>query len=460
MQIIYDKQVQINFLYITLIRVRRTIISISFNPELIPKKVMERINEPDTAVLNPKPGLFFPGLIIFFIISYNSSGQDSDSVNNVLLLKDKGLKIENTISLYTSRAKYQALKTSQGTKILLDAGSVVINGDTVTAQAIKTRGQSTLNFRRKSLSFSLKSNASFNQGEKKESLKKFYALSLCMDKDYINNRMAFEMMEHLGIFSLFHTFCEMRINDQSEGIYLVIERPEDWAIKKKGSPIIIRRGYNQSIDKIGSDEKTGKDEIRKHCENFKLIYKYLGRYEGEELYGMISPLIDLEHYMKWLGFNFLVRNGDYTDEVHFYYDRSNNKFGIIPWDYDDLFFSAPHEGSDAKAELIGSKLLFSAEDLLDKKIANDPFFYDIYLANFQEILIHLSPEVLRKIFEKTFAELYPYYSDEAIIGMSEYDAYHSTNLEKLKNDMTGLFLKINFSRDRYLDYIARKKDLH
>lgn len=421
---------------------------------------MERIIEPDTAVLNPKPGLFFPGFIFFLLISYNSPGQGTDSVNYVLILNDKELKIENTISLYTSRAKYQALKTSQGSKMFLDAGSLIINGDSIIAQAIKTRGQSTLNFRRKSLSFSLKSNASFYHGEKKELLKKFYALSLCMDKDYINNRMAFEMMEHLGIFSLFYTFCEMRINDQSEGIYLVIERPEDWAIKRKGSPIIIRRGYNQSIDKIGSDDKTGKDEIRRHCENFRLIYKYLARYEGEELYRMIYPLIDLEHYMKWLGFNFLLRNGDYTDEVHFYYDNCKSKFGIIPWDYDDLFFSAPHEGSDVKNELIGSRLLFSAEDMLDKKIANDPFLYDIYLANFQEILIQLSPEVLKKIFENTFAELYPYYSEETIIGMSEYDAYHSTDIEKLKDDMTGLFLKINFYRDRYLDYIARKKDLH
>lgn len=434
--------------------------NLRIDPELIPVKIMERINEPDTAVLNPKPGLFFPILIFFLSISYNSPGQGTDTVNYVLTLKDKGLKIGNTISLYTSRAKYQALKTSQGSKMLLDAETVVINGDTVNAQSIRTRGQSTLNFRRKSLNFSLKSNASFFHGEKKESLKKFYALSLCMDKDYINNRMAFEMMEHLGIFSLFYTFCEMRINDQSEGIYLVIERPEDWAIKKKDSPVIIRRGYNQSLDKIGSDEKTGKDEIRRHCDNFRLIYKYLGRYEGEELYRMIFPLIDLEHYMKWLGFNFLVRNGDYTDEVHFYFDHSNSKFGIIPWDYDDLFFSAPHEGSDAKAELIGSKLLFSAEDMLDKKIANDPFLYDMYLDNFQEILIQLSPEVIRNIFESTYAELYPYYSDEEIIGMSDYDAYHSTNIEKLKDDMTGLFLKINFYRDRYLDYIARKKNLH
>ena len=31
---------------------------------------------------------------------------------------------------------------------------------------------------------------------------------------------------------------------------MVIERPEDWAMKKKNSPLIIRRGYNHTIDKM------------------------------------------------------------------------------------------------------------------------------------------------------------------------------------------------------------------
>ena len=60
------------------------------------------------------------------------------------------------------------------------------------------------------------------------------------------------MMEKIGIFDLFYTFCELRLNGRSEGIFMVIERPEDWAIEKKNSPLIIRRGYDHKIDKIKS----------------------------------------------------------------------------------------------------------------------------------------------------------------------------------------------------------------
>ena len=62
----------------------------------------------------------------------------------------------------------------------------------------------------------------------------------------------------------------------------------------------------------------------------------------------MSQWIDLDIYMKWLAFNFFIRNGDYTDEVYFYMDPATGKYRIIPWDYDDIFASGPHEGSEEK----------------------------------------------------------------------------------------------------------------
>ena len=49
--------------------------------------------------------------------------------------------------------------------------------------------------------------------------------------------------------------------------------------------------------------------------------------------------------MRWLAFNFLVRDGDYTDEVYLYIDPELKKFKLIPWDYSNLFLTAPHEGT-------------------------------------------------------------------------------------------------------------------
>jgi spore coat protein H len=400
---------------------------------------------------------FFSTLFLFFFLNNAGSNiQQIQTNDDKLELADSGKKIENSISLYTSRSSYESIKDTTVGKIMVKTTSLIINGDTLDPERIDTRGHTTLNFRRKGYSFNLESKASFRHGERTESFKKFFAISLTMDRNYSNNRLAFEMMETCQLFDLFYTFCELRLNGNSEGIYMVIERPEDWAMKKKDSPLYIRRGYNHNIEKIETGRKTGKDEARKFSSYYKQIYRSLNKYEGEELYKALSNWLDMDLYMKWVAFNFFVRNSDYTDEVYFYIDPDINKFRIIPWDYDDLFSTAPHEGNIENRKLIGEKLIFSAEDMLDKKIATDDYLYRAYLIQFREMLNQLSTAVLKRAFENTYAELYPYYSDSEIISMSRYDVYKDTNLERLKKDMSILYEKLRISRTLYLNHIESR----
>lgn len=390
-------------------------------------------------------------LFSLLVISYSSSHplqSDDDKLN----LTDSGRRIENSVSFNTSNSNYEKIKAISGQKISVKATLLIINGDTLYPEEISTRGQTSLYFRRKSYSFSLKSEASFRHGERTESFKKFFVVSLAMDKNYTRNRLAFEMMEASQFFHLFYSFCELRINGQSEGICMVIERPEDWAMKKKDSPLIIRRGYNNTIKKIKTDKRTEGVKSTKYKGYFGLIYRSLNKYEGEELYKTLSNWIDMDVYMKWLAFNFFIRNGDYTDEVYFFIDPGTDKFSIIPWDYDDLFSTAPHEGNVASRKALGDKLFFSTEDRLDKKIVTDPYLYKIYLVQLGELMNQLSPGVLKRVFENTYAELYPYYSDNEIISKSEYDLYKDDNLIKLKSDMLSLYEQLIIYRAHYLKY--------
>jgi spore coat protein H len=413
---------------------------------------MKRNHKSNNTGMNLK---FFLSIIVLpALFNAGFSNLPVRSNDEDLNLTDSGRKIENTINLFTSRSNYEDIKTSVGVKTNVKAEVLIINGDTLEPEGIITRGQTTLYLRRKSLSFKLNSKASFRHGERTESLKKFFALSITMDRNYCNNRLAFEMMETCRIFDLFYSFCELRINGQSEGIYMVIERPEDWAMRKKNSPLFMRRGYEHNIDKIETDKKIGKDEARKYISYFRQIYSSLNKYEGEELYKTLSNWLDLDAYMKWLAFNFFVRNGDYTDEVYFYIDRDINKLSIIPWDYDDLFASAPHEGNIVNKKILGDKFIFSAEDMLDKKIAADPYMYKMYLIQFREVLHELSPAVLKRIFESTYAELYPYYSNSEIMSMSGYDIYKDANLPRLKSDMLALYDNLRITRDLYLNSLG------
>ena len=406
-------------------------------------------------------GIRFGFLLIFSLPGiYIAKSQPALSFGRKINLTDLGKKIENSVCFNTSGKAFENIKATTGEKNNVSTTELTINGEKLEPKEIKTRGQSSLYFRRKSFSFSLESAASFRHGERMETLRKFYLLSLSMDRNYCNNHLAFEMMENAGLFGLFYSFCELIVNGRSEGIYLVIERPEDWALKKRNSPLLVRRGYNSRIDKLKTGKKTDKDETRKYMSCFRQIYRSLHKYEGEELYKVLSNWLETDMYMKWLAFNFFIRNGDYTDEVYFFIDPSTDKFGIIPWDYDDLFSSAPHEGSVESRKIIGGKLFFSTEDVLDKKIVADPYLYEKYLAQFRELLNQLTPEVLGKIFEDTYAELFPYYSNSETIKNSIYDQYKYADLKTLESRMLSLYELLMNYRSAYLKYLENYTFIH
>lgn len=390
---------------------------------------------------------------VFLLQPYSSVSGQAIQYGEELNLTDRGLSIGNIISIYTSKSGYESIKGTGGSKVSIRATSVIVNSDTLSSEKINTRGQTTLFYRRKSFSICVDPPAVFRGFAGEAPLRKFYAQSLTMDRDYINNRTAFRMMEETGLFSLWHTFSKLSVNDCCEGLYMVLERPEDFALKKKSSPLVIRRGFENRINKTMTGDHVPKDTVRKYTGYFREIYSSLGRYQGEALYRILSQWIDLETYMKWIAFNSFVRNKDYTDEVFLYVDPASNRFRIIPWDYDDLFSAEPHEGSAASRKILGDKLLFSSEDRLDQKIAADPLLYKLYLEQYREILTILTPEKIRKILEDTFAELYPYYSDNEIIESARHDLYPDKNIPKLKADMITLCSQLLVSRALYLKRI-------
>jgi spore coat protein H len=347
--------------------------------------------------------------------------------------------IENRIEIFPSKNLKRKIELTSGKKFSIGRPLTIVNGDTMEVEKINIRGKTTLYLRRKSFTVSLEQKAILNYGENQEKFKKFYAISLSMDKNYIRNRLAFGMLREIGLFDLFFSFSEFRINNQSEGIYLLMERPQDWALKKMDSPLIIRRGYEHKMDKIRSGKNTDKHRRSAYIHQFREMYKILKKYDGELLYEKLSGYIDLEQYMEWLAFNFLVRNGDYTDEVYFYIDPVENRFKIIPWDYDDIFASQPHEGKMVSGIDLEKKLIFSGEDMLDHKIVLDPFLYNKYLLQFYELTNQLTPVRIKHVFEQTYQELYPYFNNKDIISMSMYDTYGNVSLESLESDLRRLF---------------------
>jgi len=280
--------------------------------------------------------------------------------------------------------------------------------------------------------------------EEIKSLKKFKLISLSMDYTYIKNRIAFEILEQTEIMPLFYKYVEFKINGGTQGVYLLVEDPEEFA-KEQGSEYILRRDYHHGIEDEEYVPYLYSKPIEEYKGRYKEIYNLLPQFSGAELYEIISQRLDLDQYFRKMGIDFLLQNGDYTDEVFFYSSVVQDaiKYNIIPWDYDDIFTRLPHEvrrswgigtlfGSrsyDSHQDIldeIGNKMIFSIEDDLDYAIAMDSFLYAQYEITLGNMLRDMNTGDFAAIFKQVERELTPFYSDGDIILQSQYDSDPTT----------------------------------
>jgi hypothetical protein len=255
-----------------------------------------------------------------------------------------------------------------------------------------------------------------------------------MDRNYVRNKLAMEILAEQDMQIPDNTYANLLINGKSEGLYLFFYPPGDFAMKECNSPLVIRRGYDEAIDNLytnGIDQKEKKALSHK----FQSIYSSLYKISGEELYLELSKILDLQSYFSWLAFNDLFQNADYADEVYFLWNPIKEKFEIIPWDFDDILQLSPHEGIGVRKKRFSDKLIFSLEDKLDTRIAEDPYLYREYLKTYERFLERFTPEKLMDALTKVYIEVYPYYIHEDVISQSQFDQYGRTDLSKLETDL-------------------------
>jgi spore coat protein H len=272
---------------------------------------------------------------------------------------------------------------------------------------------------------------------------------MSMDRNYVRNKIAFEVLKQINIHSPSNAYSELRINNESEGLYLVFYPPDDYAIKILNSPFVIRRGYGETIDKVYTEENMNRETLK------DLKRKYMSLYSaatlnknGQELYNDISAVLDVDSYFGWLAFNHLFQNGDYADEVYLMWHSDKSKFEVVPWDFDDILKEQPHEGIAERQKMLVDKLVFSLEDKLDKKIAGDSFVYSKYLERYALLLQTLTPEKLEDILVNVYDEVYPYFLHPDIVAQSKYDQYGATDMDKLQGDLNSIYQYISLrSRD-------------
>jgi spore coat protein H len=331
--------------------------------------------------------------------------------------------------------KLKQLHVVQGKKIPYRIDTLYLNKSAVPAEFIRIRGSSSSHFYRKSFTIHLAAKAAL-PGTNKPRTNKLYAVSMNMDRNYIRNVIAYRVLSRQGLLSAPHTYANLLINQQSEGLYLVVYPSAEYALKECGASVVIRRGYESTVRKTYT-RKSATTDSKPITQLYTSIYKkMIPVLSGEALYQELSGALNLNHYFTWMAFNHLFQNGDYSDEVYFLWQPELNRFDIMPWDFDDLFQTNPHE-QPAKGE--EKPFLFSTEDKLDATIANDPYLYRKYLEAYRKFLYSFTTADLKEVLESVYRDVIPYYSEPSILSMSTYDKYGKTDLAALNRDLNNIY---------------------
>ena len=381
----------------------------------------------------------------------------------------------DVINLIMTEEQEQSIYNSRGQEIEIDnpKAEFEFRNKKYELDKIRTRGESTLNFKRKSFSVHLDEPIQIENREYSGiyySIKSFKLVSLVHDYTYIENRIAMGLLHKANLWNLFYKYVEVRINGNTQGVYMLIEDPEDYAIDNLRSEFILRRGYYGQIYKYEYEPLIYSIAQEEYEKTFYKIYSLITAYDSITLLDSLSHIMNLNNYFRKMAVDLLLKNGDLTDEIYFYSKISNNEvyYDIVPWDYDDIFADNPHEiGRDwGVGQLfgirsyqsvddiildVGDRLIFSIEDDLDYKIAKDDYLYSEYLVYLKEVLENLDNNCIETAFLNLKREIKPFYENTEIIEQSKYDR-NPTNYDLYIQNYSD---KLNFIVQRRAEIISK-----
>jgi spore coat protein H len=350
-----------------------------------------------------------------------------------VILADPPEKKIPEIRIYIPKNQFKSLQSTTEEKIELSKPFMLIDQDTAHVKEIHARGNNSLKFKRKSLSVELDKSLTVHYNEVKAHLKKFDLLNLVMDKNLWHNRWSDINLETLGLLPLYNFYCKVWINDEPQGIFLLIEKPQQAQAKLK-SPYMLRRGPNHTITDDYFDD-SDKEAAKKYKKQFQSIYSIIKSTPANEQAEQLNKVINLDNYFQFLAFNYLVMNGDYADEVFFYIEPKDQRFELIPWDYDDLLRPVPHEGRIERNREFADKKIFSLEESFDRAIAGNKELYSQYEQTLKKMLLTLDSTSLSTSAHQVLNELEQLSKDKPMADVTLFLDLHPFEITQAKEDI-------------------------
>lgn len=273
--------------------------------------------------------------------------------------------------------------------------------------SISTRGNYSIKLPKKSFRLELETKGPVFGDDM---LKVFYLISMAEDPWLMNSHFAYSLASRLNLFFSRFFYIELFINGESQGVYLAVERPEESLRRMFPDALGIgRRGAMNTIDVKYSTNKFPSTAIGSFIASIESIPSRTIHKHAVQT--QFSKAVNSELYFKYLAFNRLLMNGDYSrDEVYFTVTEKNGTLfiqNISVWDCDDLF-QGPWNGTGIIYATGEMSLVYEGTSALDRWIAFTPPIYRQYLSTLEVVLSELNESVINEALQDTFKKLEPY----------------------------------------------------
>lgn len=293
---------------------------------------------------------------------------------------------------------------------------------------LKLHGQGSLDCERKSLSLNLTDDLA-RQWLPDSGTDQFLLVSMCKDDRYITQFTADLLMAELGLFAPKFGMVELVIDGESQGAYLLVERPK--SALKRGTTRL------RAVVRRTNDIKGGKPELEyasgdaeQALEVYEKLITEAEGLTGDKLLAWLDRSMDLDQYLRWIALMSLLRSGDFVDEAFFMSAEvtgpdasAQDYFTISAWDQDDIFSNCHEDGLNAIVDPHG--LLTCVESRLDHAIFAEPKVY----ARFAEVLA----QTLARLDEATFAAA-THASEQQLLAILARDEARAAMVELLDDN--------------------------
>tara|TARA_R110002096_G_scaffold171490_4_gene344465 strand:+ start:84288 stop:86246 length:1959 start_codon:yes stop_codon:yes gene_type:complete len=280
--------------------------------------------------------------------------------------------------------------------------AVRLDGSAPITASAHLRGKGTLGCERKSYTLSLDGAGRHLLPNSRTD--EFYLLSMCADDRYVEQYTANQLLSELGLFPLVFRYVEVVLDDATQGVYLLLEKPRE-EIVRDGAGIhdVMRRRFetNPPADYFESKYTTG-------------FFDAPGTYSAAVSEpATLHEHLNIEQYLRFLALMTAYQNGDYIDEIwvaaseqRVVGDSAGLWFETMAWDNDDLFSDCHYEGRFAFVD--PNDLVYCAEATIDHALLADPVVYSRYVDILEDVLRNrVPPERFDAATEATAGEILP-----------------------------------------------------